>query len=291
MKKRDESEMAVEARFDFGHASADQIAAFLADITLLAAPAIMDVYAGSKAVAIKRDGSPVTLADERAEAVILAALRERASPIAIVAEEAAAAGAPLEIGESFLLIDPLDGTKEFISCNGEFTVNIALIRGGAPCAGAVLAPALGRIWFGGDAAFSCAITPGAKLPRPEFWRAIAARTAGRELTALASRSHCDPATEAFLGALPVAHRRAAGSSLKFCVLAEGEADVYPRFAPTMEWDTAAGHAVLRASGGVVLNVEGGELLYGKTHAGLRNGGFIAWGDPKAAFAFGSVKES
>ena len=102
------------------------------------------------------------------------------------------------------------------------------------------------------------------------------------LVALASRSHGDPATEAFLARLPVGERRSAGSSLKFCVIAEGEGDVYPRFAPTMEWDTAAGDAVLRAAGGVVLSVEGGPLVYGKVGAGLRNGGFVAWGDPRLA---------
>ncbi|HYA73156.1 MAG TPA: inositol monophosphatase family protein, partial [Roseiarcus sp.] len=126
---------------------------------------------------------------------------------------------------------------------------------------------------------------GAGLPDAASWRRLRARAAPESLVALASRSHGDPATEAFLARLPIRERRSAGSSLKFCVIAEGEADVYPRFGPTMEWDTAAGDAVLRAAGGIVLAVEGGPLVYGKIGTGLRNGGFVAWGDPCLAARF------
>jgi 3'(2'), 5'-bisphosphate nucleotidase len=205
-----------------------------------------------------------------------------ATPIPIVAEEATAAGAPMVVAERFVLVDPLDGTREFIARNGEFTVNVALIERGRPIAGAVYAPALERLWFAGARAFACAAPVGADLPPPEAWRALKVRAAPPALTALASRSHCDPPTEAFLAGLPIADRRSAGSSLKFCVIAEGEGDVYPRFGPTMEWDTAAGDAVLRAAGGTTLSAEGGPLLYGKIAAGLRNGAFVAWGDPRAA---------
>ena len=186
--------------------------------------------------------------------------------------------------ERFILVDPLDGTREFIARNGEFTVNVALVERGQPIAGAVYAPALERLWFAGERAFACAAPVGADLPPPRLGGRCALAPRPPALTALASRSHGDPATEAFLAGLPIADRRSAGSSLKFCVIAEGEGDVYPRFGPTMEWDTAAGDAVLRAAGGVVLAVEGGPLVYGKIAAGLRNGGFVAWGDPRAGGA-------
>jgi len=219
-------------------------------------------------------------------------LRARASAIPIVAEESVAHGAQTAIGRSFILVDPLDGTREFIACNGEFTINIALVRDGVPVAGAVYAPALGRLWFGGERAFVCEAAVGAPLPQKTSWRRIGARAApSHGLIALASRSHCDPATEAFLARLPIGERRSAGSSLKFCALAEGAADVYPRFSPTMEWDTAAGDAVLRAAGGIVLAVEGGALLYGKTGARLRNGGFVAWGDPILAASTAMLNEA
>ena len=207
-------------------------------------------------------------------------MRNLAPHIPIIAEEAAAAGAAMEIGERFFLVDPLDGTREFIARNGEFTINVGLIENGAPIAGAVYAPAIGRLWFGGDAAYLCEAPVGADLPEPSSWRRLSVRAAPSQWVALASRSHADPETEAFLARLPIGQRRSAGSSLKFCVIAEGEADVYPRFAPTMEWDTAAGDAVLRAAGGTVARPDGRPFVYGKLAEGLRNGGFIAWGDPR-----------
>jgi 3'(2'), 5'-bisphosphate nucleotidase len=269
-----------EPLLDMDALSRDAIAKFFARIALAAGPVVMAEYARGGEVRTKADSSPVTVADERAEEVILRLLRARAVPIPIVAEESVARGEHAAIGHSFILVDPLDGTREFISRNGEFTINIALVRDRAPVAGAVYAPALARLWWGGDRAYVCDAPVGAPLAEESLWRAIRTRRApARRLIALASRSHGDPATEAFLARLPIGERRSAGSSLKFCALAEGVADVYPRFAPTMEWDTAAGDAVLRAAGGVVLAVEGGPLLYGKKESGLRNGGFVAWGDP------------
>lgn len=268
------------SKMDFQTASRDQIAAMLARVALEAGPVVMEEYARPDASRSKADGSPVTLADERAEAIISARLRALAPQIPLVAEEAAAAGAALEIGERFFLVDPLDGTREFIARNGEFTINVALIEHGAPIAGAVYAPAIGRLWFGGEAAYMCEVAPGAELPARASWRRLEVRAAPPLWVALASRSHADPATEAFLSRLPIGERKSAGSSLKFCVIAEGEADVYPRFAPTMEWDTAAGDAVLRAAGGVVLQSDGGPHVYGKIDRGLKNGGFVAWGDPR-----------
>ena len=271
--------------FDFDRAAPDAVAALLAEVAIAAGPAVMDVYAGEVSVAAKADGSPVTLADERAEAIICARLARVLPDVPVVAEEMAAAGGRVRVADRFLLVDPLDGTKEFISRNGEFTINVALIEAGRPIAGAVYAPALARLWFGGARAYVCDFPVGAPLPERSAWRAIRARAAPDGLIALASRSHADAATEAFLARLPVVDRRSAGSSLKFCLLAEGLADVYPRFGPTMEWDTAAGDAVLRASGGIVLDSTGAPLAYGKIGEDLRNGSFVAWGDPAAPARF------
>jgi 3'(2'), 5'-bisphosphate nucleotidase len=277
--------------FDLTRQPADAIAAFFAQIALAAGPAIMAVYAGECVVRAKDDASPVTLADEQAEAIILRRLAEDAIAMPVIAEEAVAKSGKAAIAQDFILVDPLDGTREFIARNGEFTVNIALVRQRRVVAGAVYAPALEKLWFGGDNAYFCMARPGAGLPAPAQWRRLRTRRAPASVTALASRSHCDPATEAFLAALPVANRRSAGSSLKFCAIAEAEADVYPRFAPTMEWDTAAGEAVLRAAGGIVEAVEGGALLYAKSATMLRNGGFIAWGDPAFAAASARAKQA
>lgn len=272
---------------DLSVAPADAVGEFFAEIALEAGPVVMAEYSEDCRARAKSDMSPVTAADERAEALILDRLRARAAPIAIVAEESAARGEKPALGAAFVLVDPLDGTREFLSRNGEFTVNIALVRGGAVVAGAVYAPALGRLWLAGRRAFACAVPIGAPLPPLSARRPLKTRAAPRAgLVALASRSHCDPATEAFLAALPIGERRSAGSSLKFCVLAEGEADLYPRFGPTMEWDTAAGEAILRAAGGTVVSAAGGPFVYGKAEAEFRNAGFIAWADPALPRRFG-----
>jgi 3'(2'), 5'-bisphosphate nucleotidase len=265
---------------DFGGNDRNAIARALAEIALAAGPVVMEEYAKAAGAREKADGSPVTAADERAEAIIVARLQALAPEIAVVAEEACAAGADLVAPERFFLVDPLDGTREFIARNGEFTVNIGLIEHGVPIAGAVYAPALGRIWFGGATAFAAVIDGDGLLP--DACNALKVRPAPAALTALASRSHADPQTEAFLGRLGVSERISAGSSLKFCSIAEGRADVYPRFAPTMEWDTAAGDAVLRAAGGGVAALDGKPLRYGKLEASLRNAGFVGWGDPSLA---------
>jgi 3'(2'),5'-bisphosphate nucleotidase len=270
---------------DLDRAEPDAVAACLAVVAIAAGPAVMEVYDSGGSVSSKADGSPVTLADERAEAVICGRLADILPQTPVIAEEMTAAGREVPVADRFLLVDPLDGTKEFITRNGEFTINVALIERGRPVAGAVYAPAVARLWFGGARAFLCDVPVGAGLPPPSDWRPIRARAAPGRLVALASRSHADAETESFLSRLPIAERRMAGSSLKFCLIAEGLADVYPRFGPTMEWDTAAGDAVLRAAGGVVLAPSGGPLAYGKTEAGLRNGWFIAWGDPAAAARF------
>jgi 3'(2'),5'-bisphosphate nucleotidase len=269
---------------DLDRAGPDAIAAHLARIAIAAGPAVMEVYASGGSVSSKPDGSPVTLADERSEAIICSLLADVLPRTPVIAEEMTSTGRKVQVADRFLLVDPLDGTKEFISRNGEFTINVALIERGRPVAGAVYAPAVARLWFGGGRAFACDVAVGAGLPEPAAWRPIRARAAPERLVVMASRSHADAETEAFLARLPVAERRTAGSSLKFCLIAEGLADVYPRFGTTMEWDTAAGDAVLRAAGGVVLEASGVPLAYGKTDASLRNGAFVAWGDPAAGFS-------
>ncbi|GAB1391895.1 3'(2'),5'-bisphosphate nucleotidase CysQ [Rhodocyclaceae bacterium] len=232
----------------------------------------MAIYREDFAVAEKGDGSPVTLADERAEALIVARLAAVAPGIPVVAEEAAAAGKNTTAGELFWLVDPLDGTKEFINRNGEFTINIALVSRGIPIAGVVSAPALGKIFAG--AAGTGAFIEDARGRHP-----IACRVPPAEgLTVVSSRSHGDAGKlEEFLSGRKVASNVGAGSSLKFCLVATGEADLYPRFGRTMEWDTAAGHAVLLAAGGTVSDLAGAPLSYGKP--GFENPHFIARGLP------------
>lgn len=259
-------------------------ARLLDDLALLcveAGRAILDVYEGpSIAARAKDDLSPVTDADERAEAILISGLARLFPYVPVVAEEACSRdGAPAEAAETFLLVDPLDGTREFLAKNGEFTVNVALVHERRPVLGCVFAPALGSIWVGSEALGAKAARMGARQdPTPDAWRPIAARPAPEAgLCAVASRSHSDAATEEFLAKLAVVERRPAGSSLKFCLVAEGEADVYPRLGPTMEWDVAAGHAVLSAAGGQVLNLDGSEFRYGKSETGFRNGAFVAWG--------------
>jgi 3'(2'), 5'-bisphosphate nucleotidase len=231
---------------------------------------ILQVYATEFEVRDKDDASPVTEADERAEALILPELTALTPDVPIVSEEAAAAGVLPEAGSRFWLVDPLDGTKEFVSRNGEFTVNIALVEDGRPVLGVVLCPALGRLYAG-------AVGEGAFVEDEEGRREIACRRPPADgLTIVSSRSHGDAdALEAFLAGRPVASSVPAGSSLKFCLVAAGEADLYPRLGRTMEWDTAAGHAVVSAAGGRVSAVSGGELGYGKP--GFENPHFVAEG--------------
>jgi 3'(2'), 5'-bisphosphate nucleotidase len=231
----------------------------------------MDIYATDFDVARKGDASPVTQADQLAEAVILAGLARIAPGIPVVAEEAVAAGQVPEVGERFFLVDPLDGTKEFISRNGEFTVNIALIERGRPVLGLVYAPAIDSLYGGAEGV-------GAWLEDAQGRRAIACRAIPAEgLTVVASRSHGDEsALDALLAGRLVASRTNAGSSLKLCLVAAGQADLYPRLGRTMEWDIAAGDAVLRAAGGrVTVVADGSDLRYGKP--GFDNPHFAASG--------------
>ncbi len=251
---------------------------------LEAGKAILEVYRAGYAVALKQDMSPVTLADERAEHIILRHLERDFPHIPAVAEEQASAGRiPNVRGRSFFLVDPLDGTREFIEHRDEFTVNIAYIENGIPIVGIVYAPALGIAFTGGSGGAR-------KLFVDEHFGisdrvAIAVRERPARLTALASRCNSNAKTEDFLTDHSVSACTSIGSSLKFCLLAEGKADVYPRFGRTMEWDTAAGDAVLRAAGGSTLTTDGCLLAYGKIgqseDCDFANPHFICWGGKKS----------
>ncbi len=248
------------------------------DLALAAGANALEVYARTIHVTRKSDDSPVTEADRQGEAIILEGLERLAPSIPTLAEEEAAAGRIPALGDQFFVVDPLDGTKEFVDRTGEFTVNIALVRRQQPVIGVVYAPALSKLYAGrtGAGAFSMRID---KAGRPDDRQPIAARRAGSAgLTAIASRSHLTPETEAFLAKLSIASYAAAGSSLKFCLIAEGLADVYPRMGRTMEWDTAAGQAVLEAAGGRVETYpDGNPLAYGKIERAFDNPHFVAWG--------------
>ena len=241
-------------------------------VALLAGDAIMEIYRTGFAVERKDDDSPVTEADRRAEAIILPILAELFPGIPAVAEEEASAGRIPEIGDGpFWLIDPLDGTKEFIKRNGEFTVNIGLVAEGVPRAGVVFAPALSMLWSGAGPGTAGRV--GADGVRhPIQARPIPAQAP----VVLGSRSHANAEAMAqFLAPLTDPVIEQAGSSIKFCRIAEGVADYYPRFGPTSEWDTAAGHAVLAAAGGRVEAIGAGMLGYGKP--GFLNPPFVARG--------------
>jgi len=239
--------------------------------------AIMAVYATNFSVQDKADASPVTAADEAAEKIILADLAVIAPGIPVVAEESVAAGKVPVIADRFFLVDPLDGTKEFISRRDEFTVNVALIEQGEPVLGVVFAPARRELYWGDVRLVKAGhIDADPDGTMPSMGTAISTRPVPASgLTAVASRSHRTPETDQFLANYSVAEFRSIGSSLKFCLVAAGEADIYPRLGPTMEWDTAAGHAVLSAAGGRVTTLEGEPFRYGKP--GFRNGNFVAWG--------------
>ena len=251
--------------------SAADLVRELRELALEAGTAIMNIYESDFEVRSKEDRSPVTDADERAENIIVPRLTELTPEIPVVAEESVAAGNIPDIsGGTFWLVDPLDGTREFISRNGEFTVNIGLIDNGYPTLGVVYIPAHRSLYTtsGPGAAF---VEYDGGGPEP-----IAARVSAADgLVAVASRSHRDARTDEFLEKLEIKDFTAAGSSLKFCLVAAGEADIYPRFGRTMEWDTAAGHAVLSAAGGSVRTTEGADLRYGKE--GFENPFFVARG--------------
>jgi 3'(2'), 5'-bisphosphate nucleotidase len=254
-------------------------ASVLSDAASKAGAAIMARFNAATEVKLKGDNSPVTKADHESEAVILAALAKFAPSIKVVSEESC--GKIGALPRRFFLVDPLDGTKEFIQRRSDFTVNVALIEDGRPSFGLVYAPAraLLAVTVAKGKAVSATLPPSAsgadlnELGLSTLHVRVPDKTG---LTALVSLSHLDPETEAYLAKLNIAERSSVGSSVKFVAIAKAEADVYPRFGPTMEWDTAAGQAVLEAAGGRVHTLSGEPLRYGKTEQGLRNPSFIAW---------------
>ncbi len=252
----------------------------LITVALEAGRIIMDHYHAGVEIALKDDKSPVTLADTDAEAIILAALDQIAPEIPVISEEAASQGVIPDVGNRFFLVDPLDGTKEFIRHNDEFTVNIGLIEDNIPTMGLVYAPALARMFFAPtpDQAFELELECNGQ-PQLDRAHKLQVRTPPPQgLTAAVSRSHIDADTDRFLEQFNIAERRPAGSSLKFCLIAAAQIDLYPRTGPTMEWDTAAGQAVLQGAGGSVTIDDGSALLYGKSDARYKNPAFTAWGN-------------
>lgn len=249
---------------------------FLECTAIAAGTEILKVRAAGAVVSYKADATPVTGADERAEALILVALAEHYPDIQVVAEEQASAGQCPDCGGGrFFLVDALDGTKDFIKGRDEFTVNIALIENHVPVAGVVVAPALRRTWRGGpDGADMAEVGPdGAILSRVR----IHTRPMPERPTAVKSFSHSESDTESFLAGIPEHDTAIIGSSLKFCIVAEGKADIYPRLVNLMQWDTAAGDAVLRAAGGVTLTPEGKPVLYGQRNGNYANSRFVSLG--------------
>ena len=249
-------------------------AELLTAIAFRAGAAILRFDCRNVSMRQKADESPVTLADEAAQAVILRALTEAFPGVPIVSEEADQPESP---GATFFLVDPLDGTREFLAGRDEYTVNIALVRGGVPVVGVVGAPALGLVWRGGAGrAERVNVADGT----PSGRCTIKTRPWPSERVAAVSRSHYEAASAAFLQRFAPITELTCGSALKFCRVAEGAADLYPRLAPTSEWDVAAGHAVVVAAGGLVTAPDGADLAYGR--AGFRGAGFVAWGGPAVA---------
>jgi len=255
----------------------------LTRIASRAAAAILAVPRTDLDQRAKPDRSPVTAADKASEAVILDGLAQLLPGVTVISEEATGSRPVAPSGARLLIVDPLDGTREFLAGLDEFVINIALMENGAPVAGVVAAPARGLIWRGhvGHGAERLALQPGAS---PEAARErIAIRTRAQPASGarvLVSRSHLDPATDAYVDGLTRPERIACGSALKFCLLAEGSADIYPRLAPTSEWDIAAGHAVLLAAGGGVHQPDGSALRYGQGYSegNYRVPAFLAAGD-------------
>lgn len=259
----------------------ERLARALLPAVLEAGAIEMHYYRSGVAVERKADASPVTAADREAESVLLAALAHIAPGVPVIAEEAVARGSVPQLADTFFLVDPLDGTREFINQRDEFTVNVALVRSGKPVFGIVFAPALGDlcVTLGPARAARARVAATADASAIDFTDVRTRQPDYEALIAVASRSHGAAEADRFLARYRVARVRNAGSSLKFCLLARGEADIYPRVGPTMEWDTAAGHAILASAGGAVTELDGATFVYGKVDKAFLNPGFVAWGTP------------
>lgn len=259
----------------------EDLAHSIVPIAQRAGAAILDIYRSNPNTRYKADQSPVTDADHASEDLILDSLSKLFPQIPVVAEESLAAGNIPDVQRCFFLVDPLDGTKEFIKKNGEFTVNIALVDAAQPIFGLIYAPdkADCYVTLGRNRAARCELLPRRNQPTRQmfdFQILTGEPQAQKPMTAIVSRSHLTPETESFLQKLGDPPRLTLGSSLKFGVIARGGADVYPRFGQTSEWDTAAGHALLNAAGGCVLTGDGEPFLYGKKDCRFINPPFVAW---------------
>ena len=259
---------------------AERLLDALTEIVSRAAAATLVTPISSVARRIKTDLTPVTAADELSESVILEGLARLLPGVPVVAEESVGRMQPTNLEPSFVVVDPLDGTREFLAGRDEFTVNVAIVTHGIPIAGIIAAPARGLLWRGivGGSAERMHLRLGAGQAKAYGRSPIHTRPAPRRLTVAISRSHLDEATEDFLARLPLAKRYLCGSSVKFCYIAQGEADVYPRLSPTREWDVAAGHAILVVAGGAVINPQRGQLQFGRIAEKFLVPGFIAMGD-------------
>jgi 3'(2'), 5'-bisphosphate nucleotidase len=252
----------------------------LTEIVARAAAATLATPFSSVARRIKTDLTPVTAADELSESVILEGLAQLLPGVPVIAEESVGRTRPERLEPSFIVVDPLDGTREFLAGRDEFTVNLGIVTHGVPIAGIIAAPARGLLWRGvvGGAAERLHLRLGAGQAKAYGRSFVHTRPAPQRLTVATSRSHLDEQTEDFLARLPLAKRYLCGSSVKFCYIAQGEADVYPRLSPTHEWDIAAGCAILAAAGGAVVSPQGSALRFGHQAEKFLVPGFIAWGD-------------
>ncbi len=255
------------------------------DLSALIARACAEIGATSPTTMVRRlkpDQSPVTAADEASETVILQGLTQILPKMPVVAEESASAAAPANLTGSFVIVDPLDGTREFLAGRDEFTINLAIVTRGLPVAGIIAAPKQGQLWRGviGHGAERLRLSGGSSGPA----EAISTRPWPDAPVAVVSRSHMDAATDKFISALGPTTRVPCGSAIKFCHIAEGTADIYPRLATTCEWDVAAGHALVVAAGGLVTAPLGIPLTYGRAAENFRVPAFVAWGDHGKAAA-------
>lgn len=257
----------------------DKIAKTCAEIAVKAGRLIMDVRRNGPKSRQKSDESPVCDADEGAESLISAGLHKHFPDVPIVGEEAYSAGSRIGSASLYFLVDALDGTAAYLANEDSFTVNIALIADGVPVVGVIYAPATRHIWLAGSEAHQFEISATGALPPRESWKLLHVRAhPNAGLEALVSLRYIESRSVDFLKALPISARLPCGSSLKFCMIASGDADIYPRFGPTMMWDAAAGHAILRAAGGFVLDERGVEMSYSLTRKDMYNPGFVAGGD-------------
>jgi 3'(2'), 5'-bisphosphate nucleotidase len=273
---------------DFTKADGSRLLDELTTVVSRAAAAILAARASGLDSRTKTDLSPVTAADDAAEAIILEGVRRLLAGVPIVSEEAAERARPDPIDGDFVLVDPVDGTRELVAGRDEFTINVAVVSGGRPTLGIIAAPARGLIWRTAPAggAERLGLRPGAPADAAHDRTLIRPRLySGGALIAAVSRSHLDAQTEALLARLPKVERLASGSAVKLCWVAEGTAHLYPRLGPTREWDIAAGHAIVAAAGGTVMTADGKPLCYGRAAQGFVVPGFIAWGDPSAPARF------